>query len=128
MNKNECVRMKLLSLLKSSSFSGIRSTLTFPDLFFLSAVYKHLQQLNAAFRDVGAWSEDSLCTMVVEELVILWRNNPANADENIIAAQFLQLFHDTREQCLMSCRQGGEANNMNIVIHCILSRTFCPLS
>lgn len=62
--------------------------------------------------------------MVIEILVILGRDNAANADEDITAAPFLQFFHQGWKQCLVSCSQRGEANNMNIVIYSILGRFF----
>ena len=58
--------------------------------FFLRTVYEHLEQLDAAFRDVGAWSEDSNCTMIVQEFVILWRDNAADSYEDIFTAEFLR--------------------------------------
>ena len=60
--------------------------------------------------------------MVIEILVILGWDNAANANEDIAAAPVLQFFHQGWKQCLVSCSQRGEANNMNIVIYGILGR------
>ena len=62
--------------------------------------------------------------MIIEELVILGRNDAADADKDIIAAPFLKFFYQGREQSLMACSQRGETNNMNIVIYGILRRFF----
>lgn len=51
------------------------------------------------------WPEDSNCTMIVQEFVILWRDNAADSYEDIFTAEFLQVFDDSREQGLMTCRQ-----------------------
>lgn len=109
--------------LKSSSFLDIILTLTFLG-FRLSAVYEHVKQLNAAFRNVCARSEDRLCAMIVEVLIILCRNNTADADKDIFTAAFFQFFHDSRQEGLVTCRKRGKANHMDVVIHSILCRFF----
>ena len=65
--------------------------------------------------------------MVVQEFVILWRDNAADSYEDIFTAEFLQVFDDSREQGLMTCCQGREADHMNVVVDGILCRFFRSL-
>ena len=65
--------------------------------------------------------------MVIEVFVVLRRNNAADSYEDIFTAQSFQVIYDSREQGLMACCQGGEADHMNVVVHSVLCSFFRSL-
>ena len=108
-----------LGLISFSPVSGIYITSVL-SLFSLRAVNQHLQQLDAAFGNIGAGAKDTCSTMLIQIIIVLSRNYAANANHDILTTAFFQFFNQSGQQGLVTCSQGGEAYHINVVIHCIL--------
>ena len=62
--------------------------------------------------------------MLIEIVVILYRNYAANADHDILTAQLFEFVHQLRQERVMSGSQRAEADHVHVVVHRILRRFF----
>ena len=62
--------------------------------------------------------------MLIEIVVILYRNYAANADHDILTAQLFEFVHQLRQERIMSGSQRAEADHVHVVVHRILRRFF----
>ena len=69
------------------------------ELFFV----EYLKHLDGRQRDTCAGAEDGGYAGLVEEVVVLSGNHTACSNEDILAAKFLELLDNLRNQGLVSC-------------------------
>ena len=92
-----------------------------PLLFFLSnrrQLFLH-QQLHNHFGGVGnrgAGTEDGGNAGFVEEVVVLRGDDTTGGDHDIRTAEFLELLDDLRDEGLVTCREAGDTQYMDIVL------------
>src|SRR3569623_680617 len=69
-----------------------------------------------ADRDHGAGTEDAGDSRALEEAVVLWWDDSAGVDENVLAANLLQFGNDGGNECLVSAGKSGDAEDVDVVI------------
>ena len=77
------------------------------------------QELHNHFSAVcnrGAGTEDGGDAGFVEEVVVLGRNYSARSDHDIRTAEFLEFLDDLRDEGLVTCREAGDTQYMDIVL------------
>ena len=85
------------------------------------------QKLHYHFSGVGnrgARAEDGGDTGFVEEVVVLRGDDTARSNHYVGTAEFLELLDDLRDEGLVTCRERGDTQYMDIVLH----RLFCAAS
>ena len=97
-----------------------------PLLFFLSNRRQLLlhQQLHDNFcriRHRGAWTEDGGDTGFVEEVIVLRGDDTTGGDHDIRTVEFLEFLDDLRDEGLVTCRERGDTQYMDIVLHRLFS-------
>ena len=71
-------------------------------LFF---VKQNLHHLDSSLGHRGARTKDSGYASLVEEVVVLGRNDTACNHHNILTTKLFQLFNQLRDERLMTCRK-----------------------
>lgn len=77
------------------------------------------QQLHNHFGGVGnrgAGTEDGGNTGFVEEVVVLRGDDTTGGDHDIRTTEFLELLDDLRDEGLVTCREAGDTQYMDIVL------------
>ena len=64
----------------------------------------------------GAGTEDGGNTGFVEEVVVLRGDDTTSGDHDIRTAEFLELLDDLRDEGLVTCREAGDTQYMDIVL------------
>lgn len=79
-----------------------------------------VNHLDGGNGDARAWAEDGGDVALVEVVIVLGRDDATGNDENVLAAQFGQLFHEGRDEGLVAGGKGTGANDMDIGIDRLL--------
>ena len=77
------------------------------------------QQLHNHFGGVGnrgAGTEDGSNAGFVEEVVVLRRDDTTGSNHDIRTAEFLEFLDDLRDEGLVTCREAGDTQYMDIVL------------
>ena len=64
----------------------------------------------------GAGTEDGGDTGFVEEVVVLRGDDTTRSDHDVGTAEFLELLDDLRDEGLVTCRERGDTQYMDIVL------------
>ena len=64
----------------------------------------------------GSGAEDGGDTGFVEEVIVLRGDDTTGGDHDIRTAEFLEFLDDLRDEGLVTCRQGGDTQYMDIVL------------
>ena len=78
------------------------------------------QELHYHFGGVcnrGARTEDGGDAGFVEEVVVLRGDDTTSGDHDIRTAEFLELLDDLRDEGLVTCREAGDTQYMDIVLN-----------
>ena len=70
----------------------------------------------SGLRHVGARTEDSCYACLIEEVVVLRRDNTTGNHHDILATEFLQFLNHLRHEGLVSCSERGDTQYMDIVL------------
>ena len=77
------------------------------------------EQLHYHFRTIGNRStraEDGGNAGFVEEVIVLCRYYSTRSNHDIRTAEFLELLDDLRDEGLVTCREAGDTQYMDIVL------------
>ena len=77
------------------------------------------QELHNHFRGVcdrGAGTEDGGNAGFVEEVIVLRGDDTTGSNHDIRTAEFLELLDDLRDEGLVTCRERGDTQYMDIVL------------
>ena len=66
-------------------------------------------------------TEDGGNAGFVEEVVVLRGDDTTGGDHDIRTAEFLELLDDLRDEGLVTCREAGDTQYMDIVLHRLFS-------
>ena len=61
-------------------------------------------------------TKDSCYTCLVQEIVVLRGDDATGGDHDIRTAEFLELLNDLRDEGLVTCREAGDTQYMDIVL------------
>ena len=78
------------------------------------------EHLFGALGDDGAGPKDTGGAMLIEEGVVLRRDDAAGDDHDILAAALFELLHQGGQQSLVAGGQGGHAHDVHVVVHSLL--------
>ena len=77
------------------------------------------QQLHNHFRRIGyrgAGAEDGGNAGFVKEVIVLRGDDTTGGDHDIRTTEFLELLDDLRDEGLVTCREAGDTQYMDVVL------------
>ena len=77
------------------------------------------QQLHDNFCGVSDWcagAKDSCDAGFVQEVIVLCGDDTSGGDHDIRTAEFLEFLDDLRDESLVTCRERGDTQYMDIVL------------
>ena len=77
------------------------------------------EKLHYNFRRISDWcsgAEDGCDTGFVQEVVVLRGDDTTGGDHDIRTAEFLELLDDLRDEGLVTCREAGDTQYMDLVL------------
>ena len=82
------------------------------ELFLHQQLHYHLGGMG----NRGAGAEDSGYTCLVEEVIVLCRNDTTGGNHDIRATELLELLDNLRDEGLVTCRKRRDTQYMDIVL------------
>lgn len=82
---------------------------------------KNFEHLDGRGRDSCSGAKDCGYTSFVEEVVVLGGNDTSGCDEDVLAAEFLELGDDLGNQSLMASGERADAKDVDVVFDCLAS-------
>ena len=70
----------------------------------------------SGIRNRGTRAEDGGNASFVEEVIVLRGDDTTGGDHDIRTAEFLELLDDLRDEGLVTCRERGDTQYMDIVL------------
>ena len=91
-------------------------------LFLSTGLFSHQEFHDGAsrFGNRRTGAEDGCNTCLVEEIVVLSRDNTTGDNHNVGTTEFLQFLNHLRHKGLVSCSQRGNTQYMHVVFNGLL--------
>src|SRR5690554_4926292 len=86
----------------------------------LTHLQQKIQNINSCLSYRGTGTKNAHHAGIVQELVILVRNNPSGNHHDVFASQLLKLSNHLGNQGLVTCSQGRNTQYVHIVFHSLL--------
>ena len=75
----------------------------------------------------GTRTKDSCYTCLVQEIIVLCRDNTTRSNHDVLTTQFLEFCNNLRNQSLVTSSQRRNTKDMYIILYCLLSSLFWSL-